>query len=243
MSAPSTTIDKVRRRLMDLSETNPLVTDHEALEEAITSAVTRFSQDRPRRVVVDVAGAGTDYYPLTGDDSVAESWVDGASSIESIDYPAGAVASGYTPSLLDPDNDWTTYRSATLVYLRFRNAAPAVGETARVSYSAPHSHTDASDTVPATDLDALCDLAAHYACQALATKAAGNQDSVIAADSVNYRDSQLRYKQQAEEWEQSYFKRMGIDEKGGTAGASATADWNRSNTTGGAWLTHSRRWR
>lgn len=246
MSAPTTTIDKVRRRLVDLSETNPLAGDYTVLDEAISAAITRFSQDQPREVVVDMAGAGTDYYPLTGGSSVAASWVDGSSSVQSIDYPAGAVANGYTPTWLDPDNDWTTYKNATLTYLRFRNAAPAVGETARLTYTAPHTHTSVTDTVPAQDLDALCDLAAYYACLALATKASGSQDSVIAADSTNYRDAQLRYKQQAEGWLKSYGDRMGIsvgeDGKTAPAGASATADWNRSNTGGGSWLTHSRRW-
>lgn len=241
MAAPTTTTDKVRRRLVDLSTTNPLAGDYTVLEEAITAAVTRFSQDRPRDVVVDVAGSGSEYYPLTGGSSVATSWVDGSSRIASIDYPAAAVAAGYTPTWLDPDLDWTIYRSATVTYLRFRSTSPASGETARVTYTAPHTHTSVTDTVPAPDLDALCDLAAHYACLALATKAAASQDSVIAADSTNYRDSQLRFNQQAESWLKSYEDRMGIKD-GGVAGASATGDWNRSNTVGQPWLTHNRRW-
>lgn len=241
MAAPAATRTKVRNRIIDLSATNPLMVDATTLDEAISAATTRFSQDRPREVVVDVTGAGSDFYPLTGGSSVAASWVDGSSRVVSIDYPAGAVANGYTPSWLDPDNDWTTYRSASVTYLRFRNAAPSATETARVTYTAPHTHTSVTDTVPAQDLDALCDLAAHYACLALATKAAASQDSVIAADSTNYRDSQLRFKQQAEAWLASYEARMGIKE-GGVAGASATADWNRSNTVGQPWLTHHRRW-
>jgi len=172
--------------------------------------------------------------------------VDGASSIQSIDYPAGTVAVGYTPTWLDPDNDWTYYRNETGLYLRLTSAQPTASEKVRVTYTAPHTHTSATDTVPSQDLDALCDLAAYYACLALATKAAASSDSVIAADSTNYRDGQLRFKQQAEEWLASYGERMGISVgKDGTtapAGASSTGDWNRTNTVGGAFLTHSRRW-
>jgi microcompartment protein CcmK/EutM len=241
MAAPTTTIDKVRRRLVDLSTTNPLADDFTVIDEAISSAVTRYSQDRPREVVVDVTGAGTNYYALTGGGSVAASWVDGSSRVVSIDYPASTVANDYTPTWLDPDTDWTTYKSASITYLRLRNHAPTVSETVRLTYTAPHTHTTATDTVPTQELDALCDLAAYYACLALATKASANQDSIIAADSTNYRDSQLRFKQQAEAWLKSYEDRLGISN--GTAGASATADWNRSNTVGQPFLTHNRRWR
>lgn len=240
MAAPTTTIDKVRRRLVDLSSTNPLAGDYDVLDEAISAAVTRYSLDRPREVVVDVTGNGNNYYPLTGGSSVAAAWVDGSSDIISIDYPAGAVAANYTPRWLDPDFDWTTYKSASVTYLRFRNAAPSATETARVTHTAPHTHTSVTDTVPAADLDALCDLAASYACLALATKAAASQDSLIAADSTNYRDGQLRFKQQAAEWLASYEARLNI--KNGVAGASATGDWNRSNTAGQSFLTHNRRW-
>lgn len=242
MSAPTTTVDKVRRRLMDLSTTNPLVDDYTVLEEAIIAALTRFSQDRPRDdVVADVTGNGTGYYALTGGGAVLASWADGFSRVVSVEYPAAAVASGYTPTYLDNDLDWTYYASATVKYLRLRYAEPTASETLRVTYTAPHTHSTSTDTVPSSDLDALCDLSAHFACLALATKAAASQDSVIAADSTNYRDGQLRFKQQAEEWMKSYERRLNL--KDGTAGAGATADWNRKSSSGWPFLTHSRRWR
>lgn len=240
MSAPTTTVDKVRRRLVDLSATNPLTDDYTVLEEAISAAISRYSQDRPREIVDDVTGTGATVYPLTGGSKVVDAWVDGVSRVVSIDYPAATVSGDFTPTWLDPDLDWTLYQDTTTIYLRFRNHAPAATETVRLTYTTTHTHDTVTDTVPAQDLDALCDLAAHYACLALATKAAATQDSLIAADSTNYRDSQLRFKQQADAWLKSYEDRMGI--KDGVAGASATADWNRSNTVGQSWLTHHRRW-
>jgi hypothetical protein len=79
----------------------------------------------------------------------------------------------------------------------------------------------------------------------LATRAAGSSDSTIGADSVNYRDAQLRYKQQAEAWMQSYSDRMGQAMDGTPAGASANANWNSRNLNvfGRDWLTHPRRFR
>lgn len=242
MPAPPLTYDKVRYRLMDLGEDNPRFESDDVLEEAITAAVSHYADDRPRDdVVEDVAGNGTGYYALTGASPVLASWTDGFSRVTGIDFPAGAVASGYTPTWLDPDLDWRTYRDETALYLYLPNHAPALTETLRITYTARHTHTAATDTVPAGDYDAVCDLAAHYACLMLATKAAGNQDSVIAADATNYRDAQLRYKQQAEAWLKSYERRLGITD--GIAPASAVADWTRPSTAFWPMLTHSRRWR
>lgn len=239
---PQSTVEKVRYRVADLSDSNPLASDFEIVHEAIGSALSRYSQDRPREIVADVTGNGTEFYALTGGSPVLASWSDEFSRVVSIDYPASAVAVGYTPTWLDPDLDWTLYETPTIRYLRFKTHQPQATETARITYTGLHVHSTTSDTVPPADLDALCDLAAHYVCLALATKMAASQDSLIASDSQNYRDGQLRFKQQAEAWEQSYFKRMDIDPKGGAAGASATADWTRTGTTGWPMLTHSRRW-
>jgi hypothetical protein len=242
MAAPQDTIDKVRRRLVDLSATNPLAGDPDVIDEAIASAVSRYTTDRPRELTADVTGAGSEYYPLTGDDAVLASWSDGVSQITAIDYPAKPVSAGYAPTWLDKTFDWTTYRDgAGVTYLRFLTVTPLATETARVTYTAPHIHSTALDTIPSGDLDAVCDLAASYACQALATKMAASQDSLISADSTNYRDGQLRFSQQAKGWLDSYKARLGITD--GVAGASAVADWNRTTTTGGPFLTHSRRWR
>lgn len=241
MAAPTTTIDKVRRRLVDLSASNPLADDYTVLDEAIASATTRYSEDRPREIVEDETGNGTGYYVVVGTGALLASWVDGASRVVAIEYPAAAVSATHTPTYLDPDLDWREYRDASKTYIRLIYAQPTASETLRVTYTAPHTHTSVTDTVPAQDLDALCDLAAHYACLALATKAAASQDSVIAADSTNYRDGQLRFKQQAEEWLKSYERRLGLSN--GTEGAGATADWNRKSSSGWPFLTHSRRWR
>lgn len=244
MSAPSSTVDKVRRRLADLSTTNPLAEDYTVLDEAITAAVTRYSQDRPRRVVEDEAGNGTPYYVLVGAGALLTSWVDGFSRIAWIEYPAAAVSATHAPTYLQQPDDWVEdYQDASKTYLRLLSVTPTASETLRIAYTAPHSHTDASDTIPTGDVDALCDLAAHYACLALATKMAASQDSLISADSTNYRDGQLRFKQQAEEWLKSYQSRIG-QAASGTSGASATADWDRGYQNSRlTWLTHHPRWR
>lgn len=240
MPAPTTTKTKVQQRLMDTSTTNPNLPTDGALEEAITNAVIKFSQDRPRLIVADVTGNGTPYYILS---TVLSAWVDEFSRVEQIEYPASAPGADYVPSYLQEADDWEYYATPSNKYLRLKTVVPAATETLRVTYSTLHTHTTVTDTVPSAHLDALCDLAAHFACMALATKMAGSNDPLIKADSVNYRDSQLKYSQQAKAWLDAYNDKMGISGSdaaggGGAKGASATADWDRGYQTGLPFLTH-----
>ena len=242
MAAPDETRQQVRFRLLDLDLANPLLADDFALDSAIAQAVTKYSQDRPREVTEDEVGNGTGYFVVVGTGAVLAAWADGFSDIKSIDYPAGTVASGYTPTWLQPGEDWVGYKDASKTYLYLRHAEPIASETVRITYTAYHQHDSIASTVPTADLDALYDLSAYFACVMLATKAAGSSDSTISADSVNYRDSQLRYKQQAEAWLSSYADRMGQPADGTPAGASSNANWNSSNlAVGRDWLTHPRR--
>jgi hypothetical protein len=245
MAAPPTTRDKVRRRLLDTDADNPLLADFDTLEEAIQNAVSHYSNDRPHTDTADVTGNGTPFYALTGATPVLVSWTDGFSRVLWIEYPAAAVSASHSPTFLSLDDDVRSYESASIKYL-WLSTSPAATETIRITYTARHTHTTVTDTVPTGDLDALCDLAAHYACLALGTKSAGHSDSTIAGDSVNYRDSQLRYRQQAEDWLRSYQRKLGISGDGGGAGggskpvgASAFADWDQAlSGYGWPYVTH-----
>lgn len=238
MAAPTTTRNAVRYRLVDLDASNPLLTDATTLDAAIGMAVTKYSQDRPRTVVEDEAGNGTGFFVVVGSGAVLASWLDGFSAIDWIDYPAGAVSATYVPNPLNADRDWTFYKDASKTYLWLKNASPAASETVRISYTGVHTHTSLSDTVPAADLDALYDLSAYFACIMLATKMAASSDSTIQADSTNYRDGQLRFKQQAEMWLASYADRLALAKDGSPAGASAWGNWDGRLQNGREFLTH-----
>lgn len=243
MAAPSNTVNKVRYRLIDTSSTNPNLLTATTLEEAVVSAVTKYSQDRPLEVTEDETGLSTPYIPVVGSGAVLASWVDGFSRILTIEYPAEAVGADYTPSYLNRDDDWDEgYRDASKKYIRLKTITPAASDILRITYTARHTHTTATDTIPAGDLDAVCDLAAHFACLAMATKMAASNDPLMKADSVNYRDGQLRFKQQADAWLAAYNDKMGLSADGagatGPLGASATADWDRGYQTGLPFLTH-----
>src|ERR1700730_7301061 len=67
----------------------------------------RHSKDRPREVVDDLTGNGTNLLPLPGGNADGDSdvWEEGYSRFKSIEFPMGL----FPPSLM-LDEDWQMYR-------------------------------------------------------------------------------------------------------------------------------------
>lgn len=194
-----------------------------AIEEAIAG---RYSKDRPRQVVVDLAGNGITFeWTLTS----ISGWYEGFSQMRAIEYPRGES----TPAFLD-SGEWTIYDSPSGRSLRFPSPLTN-GEYARVAFTAPHA-VDAS-TVPVSDLYAVGALSAALAARRLAAAYAQTGDSSIVADSVNYRSKSSEYLALARQLEQDYENYLGTDPNRLAPSASSTSTWI-GDTAGGGRLTH-----
>lgn len=148
---------------------------------AITAAVRYYSCLRPRHLTVDLAGDGVSHtfdMPSTFTDT---------SVIESVEYPANYQK----PAILSYDR-WTIYQTDAR-RLRLLDTVPGIGETIRVVYTAEHIVDDTTDTVPSTDFEAVCCLAASIVCGAVAAYYGHTVDPTIEAAYINYRT-------QADEW-------------------------------------------
>lgn len=248
MTAPTATTDAVRYRLIDTDAANPLLVTATTLQAAIDAAVAKYSQDRPYEVVEDENGAGSPFFVLVGAGAVLASWQDGFSSILKIEYPAGTVGADYVPSYLDRQDDWQDdYRDASKTYLRLKTAVPQAGEKIRVTYTAPHTHTSVTDTVPTGDHEALYDLAAYYGCLQLQAGMASLTGLTVGQLQLSGQRGGDSFKSAADRWLASYQDRLGIgsggDAAGGVKAASANGDWDRRDSGNRPWLTHGQRWR
>lgn len=194
-----------------------------ARDAAIFQAISDYSRDRPRRVVVDVLGSGAFDLPLPPD------WVEGFSHILAIEYPAGRRE----PSLLE-SGAWTLYASPTATVLRLLDVTPRTGETVRLSYTVPHGED--STTLPAQDFDAVADLAAAIAFEKRATLVAEGRDPTLAADLVGSRARAEDFSSRAREARRRYNERLG--KEGQPGAATAAADWDLDLTPGGDRITH-----
>lgn len=244
MSTRNDAITLVADKIRDLGtgvdqNTDVLLSDTEIGQE-VDAAVSQYSVDKPRVFVTDITGTGSQYYNVAAVDGMA-GYEEGFTQIHAIEYPATAVsATKGLPTYLDED-DWRWYRDETITYLYLPNHTPTASQTIRITYTRRHTLSASVDTIPAGDFDAVCDLAAAYCCRRLAANFAKSSDSTIAADSVNYRDSQLRFKQTAEDFLDNYRRKVGVPKDGGPRAALAIREWDIDLTGGWPMLTHHRR--
>lgn len=245
MAIPAATRTRVRALVQDTSSSNPTLPTTD-LDAAITNAISHYSADFPRERYARIAGDGSIYYPLLGGTPIVADWKRGLSAIISIEYPAPVSLAGTAwPNYLATE-DWALVEDDDNLLLMFRGETPATGQYFRLGYRTLHSHDDGApgDTIPSAHFDAFCCLSAYYGCQMLATKAAGNRNSTIRADAVNYGSNQDRYRDQAREWLRAY--REGVQTGSAQpdvkrAPAFAFGDWDTRSPTNRPWLTHPER--
>ncbi|HNR12056.1 MAG TPA: hypothetical protein PKM59_01950 [Thermodesulfobacteriota bacterium] len=203
--------------------------------KAIAKALAEHSRNKPRVIVEDEVGNGTHEYAL----SALALWQDDFSIITQIEYPVDD--DDETKDYLEAE-DWTIYQKPAGYYLHFLNDTPLATESMRITYTAPHTCTDADCTVADADEEAVQSLAAAHFCRMLAACYAQDQDATIQADSVDHSSKRREYEAQAKAYRQEYYKHMNIDENRPKP-ACATADWDVVYPNGWDRLTHPRRQR
>ena len=200
-------------------------------EAAIQEAVVWHSRHEPQEKLQDLAGDGT-----TAEFAVASDFVQGLSTVRSIEYPQGKRP----PEYLEKHDDFLLYRKPTGLFHQFLTV-PASAKVARVTYTALHVVSATAGTVPDHRFDAVCTLAAAVSCQWLANRFSQQGDSTIGADSVDHKSKAAEYASRARELERTYMKALGITDLGGPPAASATRDWDQGYPFGIDRLTHPRK--
>ncbi len=205
--------------------------DYLAAIEAILTG--RYSADRPLIKVKDYAGNGVAYtftLPAT--------YIDGFSSIESVEYPAGERPQ----SFLDAREFLVDWISETAKALILSETTPATGQTLRVRYSAQRT---IESEILLTDRDAVSKLAAALCYRMLAARYAQTSDPTISADVVNYRTKAQEYTALADKLEKDYHSQVSGDAsgEGGPAASSGWVNWDTRQQVGLDYLFHPRRLR
>ena len=209
-----------------------------AVDDCITKAITgRYAQARPLTRIKDFAGDGV-VYEYTLDSTTFPSWVDGASSIRRIQYPAG-VAGEKEPTYLDGD-DWGIIPiSSTVNKLRLFTTVPQTGKTLRVEYTGPHTAPATGNTsVPDVDFEGVCDLAASYCCIELAAAYSQMGDTAFEAVAVDHQSKSQHYLALAKKYEGGFEAAFGLDEETKQPPATAWREWPEPSSEGSEKMTH-----
>lgn len=202
------------RALVQVADRRKLPTDR--IEAAgLRPAFTRFSTERPRRLVAELAGAGSPYFDLP------DGWVPGVSQLNRVEMPARENPPCYLSDeawLLVPSPDDVTVEKIVAV-----NAA-AVGTYVRLYYTAPWPFPTADPTVDATSdgaFEAVSALAASLIIGGLNFDAARRRAELAAkpdAKPAGIPDQSLLAAAKA--YEAIYLRYLGIDPS--TPGTSTT---------------------
>lgn len=205
---------------------------------AIENAVKEHSRLRPRRLVHGFTGDGSAYdFALTGQ-SAPTGYEVGFSRVLTVEFPAGER----DPVYLE-DEDWIIYEAATETpKLRLLSDTPTSAQTVRINYTARHTVSAQTGTIPDGDFEAVAHFAASFALQSLANKYTQMSESTLGADSVDHRSKALEARANAKAERSLYFEHLGIKEGERPAGM-AFKDHDVNYPWGEDRLTHSRRWR
>lgn len=196
-------------------------------DDAITQAVKRYSKDRPRELVTDITGVNPASAILalpTGPSNPPEQFEDGFSIIRAIEFPVGNLP----PTYLEGE-DWLLYRTPAGLKLALTSLVPQTTDSLRVTWTLRHNpgtsgQNAIATTVPDSDFEAVCDLAASFCCDKLSAAYARTSDSTISADAVNYRTKAQEYAAIAKQYKKRYDDHIGIEDSGtGAAGANPAA--------------------
>jgi len=174
--------------------------DVAAIENAIDAALWYYSRLRPEIKATDLDGDGSTYTWSLPSDFYE------FSKVVKVEYDQGEQI----PDWLDPVY-YTVYEDLSngSIVRGFRMyITPSSGETVRVYYTTRRS----ADTVPDSDFEALCQLAAYYLCSSLAAKYASRFDSNLEAQILNYRTHSDVWRSLANNFMTNFKAHMGMRE-------------------------------
>lgn len=162
-----------------LSQAAAELGDDDCYDNAVTAAIAEYSRYFPQIRGEDYDGDGSTY-TFTLPSAFQET-----SRIVAIEYPQG-----------EQDPDWLdSYYYG--IYLDLEDGAvvrklrltetPADGNTVRMFYTCPHTITDSASTVPDSDLEPFCQLAAYNLASMIASFYGFQSKSTLEANLINYR--------------------------------------------------------
>jgi hypothetical protein len=238
MSGSKKPVDFLDRCVTLTQDRDNRLVNADDFEAAIDAAVKKYSTHRPQDLVAEIVGNGTNDLPLP------TLFVDGFSMIETAEYPMDQI-----PATMVDDNEFYVFRKAAGPVLRLETYKPTASQSVRVAHTGYHTSgidgvPGTVSSIPDTDFEAVCALAASYACTQLSTLYAAGVDPGISADMVDGTGRAEEFRKRSSELESRYMSALGLTSMTATQGTGqAFVDLDTTlSGSGASMLTHPRRW-
>lgn len=194
-------------------------------DDAITAALAKYSEDRPRAVVVDVTSPGGQRIDLPAGFTAD-------SRLVAVEYPIGQI-----PASELPLSDISIYAAPTVRQIELPLQVD-LGDELRITYTGDHLVDDTDDTVPLRHRQAVASLAASFLCVQLASYYATEGEPTIAADTVDYKNKSDRFRALGKDLAAGYGRIVGSAPSDRMKPASVTVATERNNALGGRRMFH-----
>ncbi|MBF0093987.1 MAG: hypothetical protein HQL34_05520 [Alphaproteobacteria bacterium] len=168
-------------------------------DAAIGVAVLRYSKDRPRTVVEDIAAAGGPFLDLPS------SWEAGSSTLVELEHP---VDSDPKSRIAATDAQVEVVPNGSRIRL---TSSISAGETVRTRFTGSHIVSGTEDTLPSADREAVATYAAAHLLDALAAARSSDTDASIGAAAVSRATPAQEYAARAKDLRRRYTVLLGID--------------------------------
>lgn len=200
------------------------------INAAISTAVLRYSDDAPRRLLVDQPAIAGSLQPLPA------GWLADVSTLTGVEYPIdqspqSVMELGQVSVRATPSGD----RLELPITM-------TAGETIRIGYTALHTVDSGTDTITAKYRYAVACLAAANLCGQLAAYYATEGMPSIGADVSDHVGKTERFRSRKRDLEAEYVRALGVPEKPVTAAAGAVAQMDSTDSQGNGRLFHGRRY-
>lgn len=220
--------DFIRRTRNTLRSPRNLEDPH--YDEAIDKALARHNRFRPRIVMQEFTGDGSTY------DFTLTSFTLDFSNVLSVEYPAGRQRPTYVL-----EKDYFIYRKPDgTAVLRLAKNTPSTSEKVLVAYTAPHTTTSNSSTIPGPDESAFVNLCCYFACLTLSAYYKQQDNSTMDSDAIEWRSKGSLWEDLGKKYYREWANHLGMDEKDLAPAASRDADLDLSFTWGTDPIVHNR---
>jgi len=186
-------------------------------DQALELAVSRYSLDRPRRLIAELIGDGTATLDLP------DGWDAEQSRAMAVEDPPGAVPAVFR-------DDFTLRQTPDGQRLDLGRAL-ATGAAVWLHFSAPHQCDITADTIPRADREPVSSYAASLLLDGLAVRETAAGSPTIGADSVDHGSRGREYAARARTLRERYFHALGLSESRASA-AGEVVNLDLANSQG-----------
>jgi len=189
-----------------------ILTEKEINDSLVSSLESRFSEDYPQVIVLDITGDGSQRYSVPAD------WVEGFSFINELEFPVGDI-----PKTIIDKRRYSVDKLPSGQKITLINITPTAAGDFRITYNIPWSIATL-ESIPRHNNENFVLVAASNLARLLSAAFSSHTDSRFEADTADHAAQAENFKTIADDLLELYDNSIGADEGVKAAGNFKTIE-------------------